>query len=514
MKTLIQNLFFILVLVLFTVVFDSTLAQVDPKIQRYRDDAYGNKINRRAGTFDGNLIRSVFRNDGQIGYYSMNLTPPSFEWPLSSLHNYLTGYTLVVSSEITAPGNGVIIHPVQTSYSEFVDSDPMNPIETWTFHPIPGYSNPVSNLPAINIDSTTWPDVWPEALNLDSTYNEHWYSYFGRDNFYPTFESYYVMDDSRDKEWSRQPYSYYPVLNDTNRAGLGLRVETRIFQWNNELVEDIVFINHEITNLSDFDYPTTCFGIFTDPSIGGDGDAGDDYSAFFPESDLVYCFDNDGESTFPPPIWQTGYLGFAFLDSPNGSGPTSINSISVFSIYSLEGRLRNDELIWIKMSNNQVHTTVQNTNIQMVVGSGPFNYPKWTTEQFVVAMIMGENLNDLILNKTVAQIVYDSNYVIPDSISYVDNEPLGSVNNFDLMQNYPNPFNPTTTISYNVPFTSNIRIVVYDILGTEIKTLMNEEKIKGEYQLQFDATGLSSGVYYYSIFANDFAQTKKMILIK
>ena len=166
------------------------------------------------------------------------------------------------------------------------------------------------------------------------------------------------------------------------------------------------------------------------------------------------------------------------------------------------------------MSYNQIDTSINYSNIGLIAGSGPFNFPKWTTEKFVIAMIMGENLNDLILNKTVAKIVYDSNYVIPDSISYVDSDPLESVNNFDLMQNYPNPFNPTTTIIYNVPFTSNIRIVVYDILGTEIKTLMNEEKIKGEYQLQFDATGLSSGVYYYSIFANDFAQTKKMILIK
>jgi hypothetical protein len=514
MKNLIQNSYLFLGFVLFTVLFDCSLAQVDPRILLYRDDAYGNKINRRQGTFDGNLIRSVFRNDGQIGNYSMSLTPPSFEWPISSLHSYITGYTLVVSSEVTAPGNGNIIHPVQTSYYEFVDRDPMNSSETWTFHPIQGYNNSSSDSPAINIDSTTWPESWPAALNLDSTYNGHWYSYFGKDNFYPDFETYYVMDDSRDKEWSRQPYNYFPVINDTNRAGLGLRVETRIFQWNKELVEDIVFINYEITNLSDFDYPTTCFGIFTDPWIGGDGDAGDDHSAFFQEGDLVYCFDNDGESTYPPPVWQTGYLGFTFLNSPNGSGSTALNSVSVFSIYSAQGRLNNDELIWQKMSNNQCDTTIQNTNIQMVVGCGPFNYPKWTTEQFVVAMIMGENLNDLILNKTVAQIVYDSNYVIPDSISYVDSDPLESVNNFDLMQNYPNPFNPTTTISYNVPFTSNIRIVVYDILGNEIKTLMNEENIKGEYQLQFDAKGLSSGVYYYSIFANDFAQTKKMILIK
>jgi len=511
MKTLVKNLHTFLIFVVFIILSEFAGAQVDPQIQRYRNDSYGKNSSRKHGIIDGNLIRTLFRNDGQIGYWEDR---PSMEWPKGTGHCYSDGYALLVSAAVTAPGNGQIIHPVQTSYRENIDKDSLTG-DLWIFQPIPNYCRTSSvDYPAVSHLPSTWPLTWPVALGLDSTWNGHWYGYFGKDNFYPTTETFFAMDDSRDREWTRQPYSYFPVLSDTNRGGLGLRVESRIFQWNNIIVEDILFINYDIINISDFDYPQTCFGFYTDLGVGGLSDGGDE-AGFIGNLNLAYGYDSDGISNDPPPSWIPGYIGYTFLDSPVDSQDQLMNSLSTFHISNVIGNaLRDDEAIWQKMSYNQIDTSINYSNIGLIAGSGPFNFPKWTTEKFVIAMIMGENLNDLILNKTVAKIVYDSNYVIPDSISYVDSDPLESVNNFDLMQNYPNPFNPTTTIIYNVPFTSNIRIVVYDILGTEIKTLMNEEKIKGEYQLQFDATGLSSGVYYYSIFANDFAQTKKMILIK
>ncbi len=85
---------------------------------------------------------------------------------------------------------------------------------------------------------------------------------------------------------------------------------------------------------------------------------------------------------------------------------------------------------------------------------------------------------------------------------------------FELMQSYPNPFNPTTTIRYDIPKTSLVKICVYDILGREIKVLMNEEKNPGRYEVIFDARDLASGIYYYTIRTGDFAQSKKMILLK
>ena len=93
-----------------------------------------------------------------------------------------------------------------------------------------------------------------------------------------------------------------------------------------------------------------------------------------------------------------------------------------------------------------------------------------------------------------------------------DNEITPS--DFSLSQNYPNPFNPTTTINYSILKLSNVVIKVYDVLGKEAATLVNEEKPAGTYEVEFDASKISSGVYLYKLQAGSFVETKKMILIK
>jgi hypothetical protein len=85
---------------------------------------------------------------------------------------------------------------------------------------------------------------------------------------------------------------------------------------------------------------------------------------------------------------------------------------------------------------------------------------------------------------------------------------------FTLEQNYPNPFNPSTTFRYSIPTQSKVVIKVYDILGNEIATLMDEEKSVGTYELKWNAANLSSGIYFYQLQAGDFINTKKMILLK
>jgi len=85
---------------------------------------------------------------------------------------------------------------------------------------------------------------------------------------------------------------------------------------------------------------------------------------------------------------------------------------------------------------------------------------------------------------------------------------------FELMQNYPNPFNPNTSIEYSVPSTEYVSLKVYDILGNEVATLVNEKKDAGSYRVNFDAASLSSGVYFYRIKTGSFNQVRKMLLLK
>jgi hypothetical protein len=83
-----------------------------------------------------------------------------------------------------------------------------------------------------------------------------------------------------------------------------------------------------------------------------------------------------------------------------------------------------------------------------------------------------------------------------------------------LFQNYPNPFNPTTSIKYSVSSIQNVKLVVYDIIGKEIATLVNEKQVPGVYEVMFDASGLPSGIYFYKLETESYKETKRMVLIK
>ena len=87
---------------------------------------------------------------------------------------------------------------------------------------------------------------------------------------------------------------------------------------------------------------------------------------------------------------------------------------------------------------------------------------------------------------------------------------------FLLYQNYPNPFNPSTSIQYAISNTQFVTLKVYDLLGREVATLVNEEKTAGSYEIEFGVKSLelSSGIYFYKLQAGDFVETKKMILLK
>ncbi|MBK8947019.1 MAG: Ig-like domain-containing protein [Ignavibacteriae bacterium] len=104
-------------------------------------------------------------------------------------------------------------------------------------------------------------------------------------------------------------------------------------------------------------------------------------------------------------------------------------------------------------------------------------------------------------------------------ITEIENNIISKPNLFYLKQNYPNPFNPTTTIEYSIPKnekgkTPNVKILLFDILGREIKTLVNESHKPGNYKIQFDGSNLPSGVFYYQLKYESYLSTKKMMLIK
>ncbi len=105
-------------------------------------------------------------------------------------------------------------------------------------------------------------------------------------------------------------------------------------------------------------------------------------------------------------------------------------------------------------------------------------------------------------------------YHFSDGLSGVEDENNTVLNNFDLLQNYPNPFNPTTTISFVISQQTFVTLKVYDVMGKEVSTLVNENKAAGKYRIDFDASGLTSGVYFYKLQTDKLVQTKKLLLLK
>ena len=102
----------------------------------------------------------------------------------------------------------------------------------------------------------------------------------------------------------------------------------------------------------------------------------------------------------------------------------------------------------------------------------------------------------------------------PDGITDVKRTQNSFQVKYSLSQNYPNPFNPSTTITYSIPKRGFVQLKIYDVLGEEIATLVNEEKRQGRYSVKFNGTNLPSGVYFYTLRVNNLVQSRKMILLR
>ncbi len=122
-------------------------------------------------------------------------------------------------------------------------------------------------------------------------------------------------------------------------------------------------------------------------------------------------------------------------------------------------------------------------------------------------LYIGTHLSSSIQNQTMNLIA-----IKDTATSSVDTEDR--VYEYDLNQNYPNPFNPATTIIFQIPQTGFVTLKIYDILGKEVATLVNEQKNQGRYSVNFDASRLASGVYIYQLRVNDYVSSKKMMLLK
>ncbi len=162
------------------------------------------------------------------------------------------------------------------------------------------------------------------------------------------------------------------------------------------------------------------------------------------------------------------------------------------------------------------------TDQRQMTNIGPFKLEQGKEVEIIVAYVIGQgtdalnSITEARYNSIQSQGLHYFNFD-PDGLPIVGMEEVDQdyiPTNYTLSQNYPNPFNPSTKIRYSIPHTAKVVIKVFDVLGNEIETLINEEKQAGTYELTWYAEGLPSGVYFYQLQTNDFIKTKKMVLMK
>jgi hypothetical protein len=281
-------------------------------------------------------------------------------------------------------------------------------------------------------------------------------------------------------------------------------------------------------NFIDFDAPL---------SVGHPAALGDDYSGI--DGKYILATPTNGDNT-------DELSGIWFLDLSSGSPDVGLTIPTLPAGWKYEG--------WAVISGMPV-TTGTFTTVDMVDEadpySGPDQGPPFPGEDFLVNAPMGFTFpTDLSGMTGVISIEPDpDNSTAPfllkplvggipsnamDHVTYMmdsnvaNSFPTGTamrskivsvestsfITDYVLEQNYPNPFNPSTTIKFGLPEKSNVVLTVYNSLGAEVATLVNEVREAGSYEVEFNADNFSSGIYYYKIASGNFVETKKMILLR
>jgi Secretion system C-terminal sorting domain len=214
-------------------------------------------------------------------------------------------------------------------------------------------------------------------------------------------------------------------------------------------------------------------------------------------SDVCFVSPNQG--------WLLGYTPGRVFHTDNGGLPVELINFSAEEINN------NISIKWITA------TETNNTGFDLERKNNSGN---WQTIGFIEGhgtttethqySFTDNDIHPGTYQYRLKQIDYDGSF----EYSKVVEVEIPLPNKFSLSQNYPNPFNPVTSMQYTIGNRQLVTLKVYDILGREIATLVNEEKPAGEYEVEFNGTNLPNGIYFYQLNAGEFSETKKMVLIK
>ena len=412
-----------------------------------------------------------------------------------------------------------------------------------------GNDDPLYRTYLINRGNTTDPDYlnWPVNQGAYVTSN-------GSPFFLGTQTMFYSFTDA-----------YPHESGSTSIQSLKAQILQTNWCYTNLGLRDVNFIEYRVINRSNTAWVDTYLAFWTDDDLG---DALDDAVGCDTLRNLGFTYNadnNDPQYGAAPPAVGTKLLRKPVIFTGNNNDtvryynpPGSQNLITkvgykystmnIFNTYNNASPQPSDPLnnretyrvisgfwrlgeSWINPVTNQPTKSaysgdpVTGTGWNMTGGNdrryiqsfGPFNMNPNDTQSIIIAQVIARgssNLNSITQLRTLSDYVeniYNENF---QSVLAVSNISSEIPDQFDLKQNYPNPFNPNTVIRYSLKGNHFITLKVFDALGKEVAALVNENQNAGTYEVDFDGSGLSSGIYFYKLEAGGYVETKSMILLK
>lgn len=501
---------------------------------------------------DGNNISTYFYNSGIFNQDRSQENTPGFEWPKGSgkFAIFSTGFS------IAAKINGTLAESMASYKGEFYPGYVNNGIaytnSNFKFYKISRGDN-ANNNP----DYANWHLMIPYGAPYIDVNNNHQYD--------PGVDSIGIKNAAQ-VVFVCMTDGFDSTHSEGEGFGGGL-TEVKLFSqiawtawcYDRNDLKDIQFMKWAVINRGLNPWNSTYFSIVADPDLG---DANDDYIGCDTALKLAYCYNGDNydpvygwqppaagiivhkspydlssinfctNTSTPSPVCETDPSGqpdgaYLFMrgfkkDSSNFMNPTVTPPVPTFYVYTGEPGVSG----WTEFGGSVQNCggnygTIISSNpvgdrrFIMSSGKGTYTVNPNDTVVFYASQLIAQSTNNISSVTSLKQLanvawsVYNGGFSV--GVKGISSEVPTK---FELFQNYPNPFNPKTNIKYSVSSVQDIKLIVYDILGKEVATLVNQKQVPGLYEVTFDGNNLSSGIYFYKLTAGSFSQTKKMILLK
>ncbi len=487
-----------------------SLLVVGPSLGQYSDEEY-----RGMNFHNGNQIRTVFYNYGLVG----NVGETSFSWPEGTDNEYIGDYSPILGLEFVHP-SGDTLHSCITCLSPRQSPEYGETGEFWGFEAVPGYCidpdpGEIRQVTMSN-QQGTWPSTWP---NRDAAWDNQWIGMYQPGQVITDLESYFMMDDHNDMEWryrfnDQGEFVYlYPFPADTTRGGLGIEMEVRYLQFDEQVIEDAIYMVYIIHNRGSINFERARFGVVIGTLMGGRMDSEDDMGLWHSEQRVAIAFDSDdnGGYGWDPIIPGERNVGILICDFPKTPGDVGITSFEEFSPPG-SVRMNDDAGLWNRMDPGRIDDSDYPEDGDLLLGTGDFSLQPGESDTVVVSIHFIRDWDDMWLAIDVDREFCASGWdvtALPDP--HIEPElPTTPV----LSAVYPNPFNDRCQLEFALPAAMETRIDIYNTLGQKVRTLTSGLQEAGRHSLQVETQGWASGIYFVRMETAVSTQVQKIVLLR